>query len=140
MTWSLVRCWFTSLIRQAFIFVVTMQSNCIIAIMQPPYDCNPTIRMWKRLHISQVLKCKVSKYLKLVELVIVVVIGSVEDKCMFFTFTFVGPKLRNQLTTHLDLIVKMYMQESFKLENFPFYIAIIWWSESERKYSYVVEM
>ncbi len=41
---------------------------------------------------------------------------------------------------HLDLIVKMYMQEFFKLDNFPFYIAIIQWSESEMKYSYVVEM
>ncbi len=114
----------------------------LIALLQcnPGYDCNPTIQMWKCLHINQVLKYKVSKYLKLVELVIVVVLRSVEDKCMFFTFTFVGSKLRNQLIMHLDLIVKMYMQEFFKLDNFPFYIAIIQWSESEMKYSYVVEM
>ncbi len=59
---------------------------------------------------------------------------------MFFTFTFVGSKLKNQLIMHLGLIVKMYMQEFFKLDNFPFYTAIIRWSESEKKYSYVVEM
>jgi hypothetical protein len=86
------------------------------------------------LHKNQVLKCKVSKYLKLVERVLVIVLGSVEDERMFFTFTFVGSKLRNQLNTHLDLIVKMYMQESFTLDNFPFYIAIIQWSESEKNF------
>lgn len=65
---------------------------------------------------------------------LVIVLGSVEDERMFLTFTFVGSKLRNQLNTHLDLIVKMYMQEFFKLDNFPFYITIIQWNESEKNF------
>jgi hypothetical protein len=49
-----------------------------------------------------------SKFFNLVELAIVVVLGSAEDEKMFFTFTFMKSKLKNELTTHLDLVVKMY--------------------------------
>jgi hypothetical protein len=49
-----------------------------------------------------------SKFLNLVELAIVVVLGSAEDEKMFFTFIFMKSKLKIELTTHLDLVVKMH--------------------------------
>jgi hypothetical protein len=71
-----------------------MQFDCTIAI-QTPLDCNPPTQMWKHLYINKVLKHMLSKYLKLVELMAMVVLGNVEDEHMFFTFAFAKNKLRN---------------------------------------------
>jgi len=56
-------------------------------------------------------------------------LGSVEDERTFSTFIFMKSKLRNQLTTHLDLVVKMYAQDFFTFQSFPFYIVITEWNE-----------
>jgi len=61
-------------------------------------------------------------------------LGSVEDERTFSTFIFMKSKLRNQLTTHLDLVVKMYAQDFFTLQSFPFYIAITEWNEKNSHY------
>jgi hypothetical protein len=65
-----------------FIFVVTMQFDCTIAI-QTPLDCNPPTQMWRHLYINQVLKHMLSKYLKLAKLMVMVVLGNVEDEHIF---------------------------------------------------------
>jgi hypothetical protein len=62
---------------------------------KPSHDCNPNSQMWKRFAFSVILKDKISKYFKLVELAIVVVLGSVEDDCTFFIIIFMKSKLRN---------------------------------------------
>ncbi len=62
---------------------------------------------------SQILKIKMFEFFRLVELVIVMVLGSVEDERTFSTLTFMKSKLRNHLTTHFDLVVKMYAQDFF---------------------------
>jgi hypothetical protein len=64
---------------------------------------------------SQILKLKMFELFKLVELVIVMVLGSVEDERTFSTLTFMKSKLRNRPTTHLDLVVRMYAQDFFTL-------------------------
>ncbi len=48
--------------------------------------------------------------LKLVEIVIVMVLGNVEEKRTFFFVNFMKSKFCNHLTTHLDLVVKMHLQ------------------------------
>jgi hypothetical protein len=83
---------------------------------------------------SQILKLKMFELFKLVELIIIMVLGDVEDERIFSTLTFMKSKLKNQLTTHLDLIVKMYAQDFFTLQNFPFYIAITEWNEEKSHY------
>jgi hypothetical protein len=50
--------------------------------MKPPHDYNPTIRTWIRFASSVILKNRIFEYFKLVELAIVVVLGSVEDDTM----------------------------------------------------------
>jgi hypothetical protein len=69
--------------------------------------------MWRWMANSQILKIKMFEFFRLVELVIVMVLGSVEDERTFSTLTFMKSKLRNHLTTHFDLVVKMYAQDFF---------------------------
>jgi len=68
-----------------------------------------------------ILRDKTFAYFKLVELAIVVILGNVEDECTFSTITFME---RNQLTTNMDMVVRMYVQDFFTLQTFPFQIAI----------------
>jgi hypothetical protein len=51
--------------------------------MKPPHDCNPTTRMWKRFVFCLIVKDRIFEYFKLVELTIVVVLGSVENEHSF---------------------------------------------------------
>jgi hypothetical protein len=67
---------------------------------------------------------KLLEYLKLVKLVIVMVMGNPEDERTFSIVNFMESKLHNRLIVHLDLAVKMYAQELYKLETFPFYTII----------------
>jgi hypothetical protein len=48
------------------------------------------------------------EYLKLVQLAIIMVLGSVEDGMTFSNVNFLKSKLWNQLTIHLDLVVKTF--------------------------------
>jgi hypothetical protein len=52
------------------------------------------------------------------------VLGSVEDERTIFIFTFMKSNLKNQLITHLDLVVRMYAQDFFTFQSFSFYIVI----------------
>ncbi len=62
-----------------------------------------------------ILKNKIFDFFKLVELTIVIVLGNVEDECTFSIVTFMKFKLNNQLTTNLDLMVRMYVHDFFTL-------------------------
>jgi len=49
-----------------------------------------------------------------------IIMGSVEnDKCLS-NMGFMKSKLRNKLTTHLDIILRMFAQKFFTLKSFPF--------------------
>jgi hypothetical protein len=78
------------------------------------------------------------KFFRLVELVIFMVLGSAEDERTFFTLTFMKSKLTNQLTTHLVLVVKTYVQNFFSLQSFWVYVTIIEWNEEN--FRYVLEL
>jgi hypothetical protein len=89
-----------------------MQSNNEVA-MKPPHDS-------KRFASNVILKDRIFEYFKLVELSIVVILGNVENERLFSTITFMKSKLRNQLTINLDMVVRMYAQDFFTLQTFPF--------------------
>jgi hypothetical protein len=65
--------------------------------------------MWKRLAFNVILINRIFEYFKLVELVIVLILKSVEDEHAFSIITFMKSKLKNLLTTNVDLVVKMYV-------------------------------
>jgi hypothetical protein len=87
--------------------IVTPQQNC--------EDIYP---------FNAILVAKLLEYLKLVKLVIVKVMGNPEDERTFSIVNFMKSKLYNHLIVHLDLVVKMYAQELYKLETFPFHTII----------------
>jgi hypothetical protein len=59
-------------------------------------------------------------YVKLVELVMVQIVGSVKDERCFFTLVFMKSKFWNRLITHLPLVVGMFAQQFYTLQNFPY--------------------
>jgi hypothetical protein len=73
---------------------------------------------------NQIISHKLFEWLKPIELFMTLVLGSVEDKWCFFTFSFTKSKLKNQLIIHLNLVVYMYSQKYYFLENFPFSAAM----------------
>jgi hypothetical protein len=58
------------------------------------------------------------KYFKLAKIVIAQVLGSIEDEWTFSTLSFMKSKLQNRFNEHLFMVVNMYFQTFFTLENF----------------------
>jgi hypothetical protein len=56
------------------------KKNNFYATLHPPIDCNPTTELWTHLGSNAIIIQKLSKYLKLVEITRVMVLGNVEDK------------------------------------------------------------
>jgi hypothetical protein len=68
-------------------------------------DLNLVSRLWKKLTSNVLLCAHLSKFLKVVELVVVQIMGSVEDEKTFSTLTFMKTRLQNKFCEHLDLVV-----------------------------------
>jgi hypothetical protein len=85
---------------------------------------------------SRILVPNFVKYVKLAELAMVQVIGSVEDKKCFSTLAFMKSKFCNRLTTHLPLVVHMFTQNFYTMHNFPYKECIEQWSGAHICYNY----
>jgi hypothetical protein len=72
-----------------------------------------------------------SKFIKLAEIAVTVVLDSVEDERTFSTLGFVKSKLCNHLGSHLDTTVKLFLQPFNKQETFPYNSAIVQWREQK---------
>jgi hypothetical protein len=79
---------------QVSFFKVTVLANFAVA-MKPPLDCNPCSRMWALLTINQITCFNLLKWLKLVELSMVMVLSNVEDERCLSNLSFMKSKLRN---------------------------------------------
>jgi hypothetical protein len=97
------------------------------ACMTLAFDLNPLTKMWHLVTTSQVLSFNFPKYVKLIELAMVQIVGNVEDERCFFTLTFMKSKLWNWLSTHLPLVVCMFAQQFYTLHNFPYTYSIGQW-------------
>jgi hypothetical protein len=71
---------------QRSLFVFNMTNNVKLA-MQKPFDVNLVTKLWRTLTSFQILENKIPEYMKLVELVVVQVIGVVEDEHYFSMLT-----------------------------------------------------
>jgi hypothetical protein len=107
-----------------------MLANFIV-VMKPPLDCHPWSRMWTLLTINQIICSKLLKWLKLVELSMAMVLGSVEDERCFSNLSIIKNKLRNWLIAHLDLVVWMYAQSFYIIKTFMFTITIKSWNHQK---------
>jgi hypothetical protein len=73
-------------------------------------DKNLVTKMWVTINNNTLLIEWLSEFLKLAKIVMVSVLGSVEDKCTFSMFIFMKNKLHNRLGPNLDTIVQMFAQ------------------------------
>jgi hypothetical protein len=60
-----------------------------------------------QLFSNVVLKHWLFEYVQLVEIFVVMVLGSVKDEQCFSIVSFMKVKLKNKLRNHVDLIIKM---------------------------------
>jgi hypothetical protein len=88
--------------------------------MAPPFDTNLLTIMWRLMTSSQVLVCNFPKYVKVAKMAMVQTMGSVEDEHYLYMLAFMKSKFHNKLTTHLPLVVWMFTQRFYTLQNFPY--------------------
>ena len=122
----------TKLEEQTMMFQITMKSNCEGA-MTGDLPLNPFTHLWHRLEAFGLLRHKLSEYLKIVEVAVVAVLRSVEDKRTFNMLSYMKNKLRNHLNVHLPLVVSIHVQEFYTLMNFPYNAAYDDWKKNVRK-------
>ncbi len=75
------------------------------------------------INASQLLFHSFLEFLKLVEIVMVHVLGFVEDIHCFSSMSFLKTKLHNCLDPHLALIIVMFSQKFFIIDNFPYQVV-----------------
>ncbi len=100
-----------------------MMSNAQWA-MDQPMDVNPMSRLWKKLFPNALLCVQLFEFMKVAKLVVVQIMGSIEDESIVSTLTFMKTKLQNQLCEHLDLVVWMFVQPLYTINTFPYDDAI----------------
>jgi len=108
-----------TLMSQRSLFKTCMKSNSRAAML-PPYDINPLTKIWRVLHGNHNLTQNFGEFLKLAEIAVVHVLGSVEDERLFSSVGFLKSKLRNNLEEHIQIIVGMFAQRIYTLETFPY--------------------
>ncbi len=77
---------------------------------------------------------QILEYINLIELLVMRVIGSIEDEWCFFTLTFMITKLRNWLTLLLELVIWTFNQKFFTMQNFSFGTTIQSWKDNKIHY------
>jgi hypothetical protein len=103
------------------LFKMAMVSNSAWAMEQPPQAStphipilNPWTKLWRQLDANSALSTSFPKYIKLAEIAMVDVLGSMEDERAFSSLTFLKDKLRNQLDgDHLGIVVGMHGQSIY---------------------------
>jgi len=65
------------------------------------------------------------------KIVAIQILGSVEDEHTFSTFSFMESKLQNKLCQHFAIIVGMFSQPFFTLENFPYDATFEGWKKAK---------
>ncbi len=115
---------------QMCIFKYTMKMQ-VPKVMAKPFDTNPMTKLWVTISNNALLTQWLNKYLKLLEITVVLVLESIEDEQTFSTLTFMKNKLRNRLSLHLDTIVRMFAHEFYIQENFPYEETITTWKDQK---------
>jgi hypothetical protein len=73
------------------------------------------------LDANTALALKFYEYIKLVQIIMVHILGSVEDKHSFSSMKFMKDRLQNRLSAdQLGLVIGMLAQRVFTLGNFPY--------------------
>ena len=106
-------------------------ANCEAAC-GPPLEVNPVMKLWRKLSMSRHLCSLISEYFEVAEIGCCLLLGSVEDERCFSNLKFLKSCHRNRLGKHLSLVVRMFGQKFFSLENFPYREAINSWKAASK--------
>jgi hypothetical protein len=74
-------------------------------VMNELCDKNLVSKMWVTINNNTLLTKWLSEFLKLAKIVMVSILGFVEDECTFSMLTFMKNKLHNRLEPNLDTMV-----------------------------------
>jgi hypothetical protein len=122
------------LANQSFFFKLSILSNYQWAV-EHSFGVNALRRLWQKLGSNALLAFKLSEFVKVAEVVVVTVYGSVEDECTFSTLNYMKSKVRNNLDDHLDLVVCMFGQSLFDLKTFPMQDVVSKWKDVKVRYA-----
>ncbi len=86
-----------SSVAQAMAKVVALASD-----KAHPMVVNPPTRLWLVINASQLLFHTFPKYLELAEIVMIHILGSVEDERCFSLVSFLKDKVHNHLNSHCN--------------------------------------
>ena len=75
---------------------------------------------------------------KLVEIAMIHVLGSIEDERAFSALIFLKDKVKNKLDNHLPMVIGMHAQQVYTLANFPYKKCFEQWVQSAERYWYGV--
>lgn len=113
---------------QSTFFMTTMRSHVQRAPWWEAAKEVTATTLWKKLSQGPHLLAQISEYAKLAKLVLVMIIGSVEDERTFSRLDYIKNKKRNSLDKHLDICVRAFEQNFYDLGTFPFNEAINAWN------------
>jgi hypothetical protein len=99
--------------------------------MEAPFHVNPLAQLWWYLEVSHISWHFFLKFFKLVEIVVLQVLGLLEDEQIFSTFFFIKSKLKNHCNEHLNTIVGMYSQTFYNLNIFSYNACFENWNEQK---------
>jgi hypothetical protein len=116
---------------QALLFRLTMKENAH-SMIKKPFDINLVTRMWRSIEANSFLRHSLNEYIKVAEIAIVMVLGSVQDERTFSMLMFMKNKLRNRLTTNLAMVVGMKSQSFFILNDFSYDAAYESWRDETK--------
>jgi hypothetical protein len=88
------------------IFKFTMKTQVPKAMVEP-FDINHVTKLWVIIKNNALFTQYLDEYLKLAEIMVVLVLKFIKDEQTFFTFAFMKNKLRNKLGLHLDETICM---------------------------------
>ncbi len=111
-----------------FYFKLTMNHN-VETMTWEPTNVNLIIWMWLKIQYFPLLIQKLNEYIKVVKIVMVQILGSLEDEKTFNKLVFMKSKLYNQLTTHLNLCVCMFTHNLYTISIFFNDVAIVTWKK-----------
>ena len=92
---------------------------------------NPVTKLWRRLDANSTLLTSFPEYIKLAQITLIHLLGSVEDKRAFSSVTLLKNKVQNRLDgEHLSLVIRMYNQSVYSLTSFPYEDCFKQWLRS----------
>jgi hypothetical protein len=116
----------TAFDMQSSLFKQCMKENSA-SMLKKPFNENPITRMWRCIDANS---HSLFEFIKVAEIGICMVLGSVKDERTFSCVIFMKTKVRNRLTTHLPLVVGMKTQSFYDINTFPYDKAYDSWRDA----------